>query len=160
MGEVIHRDRQLFLPKKAGRRFRLNDGGPIEVMTAEVQECECVWVASDRNSRDRVRGDQVCDGDQARRTGLALVVGKVLDFWMLNSDGSTDYGNGLMWKLSDCPRQPKERRFDRRKAWLSVPVIAAALNHLMETYRPAYAKPPHLPDVLELCGKQSALARS
>jgi hypothetical protein len=86
---------------------------------------------------------------------LILLVGKVLDFWLINSDTAADYGAGLTWKFSECPRQSTERLFHRRKSWLSVPVIAAALNHMIDTYRPAFAKPPHLPDVLLECGKQS-----
>jgi hypothetical protein len=85
----------------------------------------------------------------------ALVVGKVLDFWMINSDLAAEYGSGLVWKLGECPKQSTERLFHRRKPWLSVPVIAGAFNHLMDTYRPAYGKPPHLPDVLEECGRHS-----
>jgi hypothetical protein len=84
-----------------------------------------------------------------------LVVGKVLDFWMINSDLAAEYGSGLVWKLSECPRQPGERFFHRRKPWLSVPVIASTFNELMDTYRPAYGKPPHVPDVLDECGRQS-----
>ena len=85
----------------------------------------------------------------------ALLVGKALDVWMINSDLAAEYGQGLAWKLSECPKQPKERFFHRRKPWLSIPVIAGAFDHLIDTYRPAYGKPPHLPDVLEECGRQS-----
>lgn len=85
----------------------------------------------------------------------ALLVGKALDIWMINSDFAAEYGQGLAWKLADCPKQPTERLFHRRKPWLPIPVIAGALNHLIDTYRPAYGKPPHLPDVLEECGRHS-----
>jgi hypothetical protein len=86
---------------------------------------------------------------------LNLLVGKVLDFWMINSDTAAEYGSGLAWKLSECPRQPGEKLFHRRKTWLAVPAIAGAFNVLLDTYRPNYGKPPHLPDVLEECGRQS-----
>ena len=86
---------------------------------------------------------------------VRVPIAKVLDFWMINSDLAAEYGNGLVWKLSECPRQPREKFFHRRKPWLSVPVIAGAFNELMDTYRPAYGKPPHVPDVLEECGRQS-----
>jgi hypothetical protein len=83
----------------------------------------------------------------------ALLVGKALDFWMINSDLAAEYGSGLVWKFAECPKKPKERFFHRRKPWLPIPVIAAAFDHLIDTYRPAYGKPPHLPDVLEECGR-------
>jgi hypothetical protein len=86
---------------------------------------------------------------------LAQLVGKALDIWFINSEVAADYGQALVWKLSDCPKQRTEGLFHRRKRWLSVPAVAGAFNHLLDSYRPAYGKPPPIPDVLEECGRQS-----
>ena len=74
------------------------------------------------------------------------MVGKALDLWMINPDAAADYREELVWKLADCPKQPTERE---------VPAIAGAFNHLLDTYRPQYGKPPPIPDVLEECGRHS-----
>jgi hypothetical protein len=85
----------------------------------------------------------------------AQLVGEALDVWMINPDAAAEYGERLIYKLVECPKQPKERLFHRRKQWFAVPVIAGAFDHLLDTYRPTYGKPPSIPDVLEECGRQS-----
>jgi hypothetical protein len=85
----------------------------------------------------------------------ALLVGKMLDVLCINSDTSMDYAATLVWKLSDCPKQETETLFHRRESWLPIPVIGATINHIWDTYRVEYGKPPSLPDVLEECGRQS-----
>lgn len=86
---------------------------------------------------------------------LAQLVGKALDIWFINSELAADYGEAIVWKLTDCPKQPSEQLFHRRKRWLPVPAVAGAFNALLDSYRPAYGKPPPIPDVLEECGRHS-----
>lgn len=73
---------------------------------------------------------------------LANLVGKTLDIWFINPEFAADYGQALVWKLGDCPKQRTERLFHRRKRWLPVPAVAGAFNTLLDSYRPAYGKPP------------------
>jgi hypothetical protein len=86
---------------------------------------------------------------------MGLLLGKFVDVLQIRPGAQTDdYVHALSWKLSECPRQPSETYFHRRKSWMPVPAIAAAINHFWDTYSPKYGRPPDLPDVLNECGRR------
>jgi hypothetical protein len=81
------------------------------------------------------------------------LIGKMLDVLRINPDTTTEYVQALAWKLAECPKQPTEYYFSRRKDWMPMPAIAATVNHVIETYKPEYGRPPDIPDLLSECGR-------
>jgi hypothetical protein len=86
---------------------------------------------------------------------LGLLLGKFVDVLQIRPGGQTDdYVELLAWKLTECPRQPHETYFQRRKPWMPVPAIAATINHFWESYKANYGRPPDIPDVLKECSRR------
>jgi hypothetical protein len=81
------------------------------------------------------------------------LIGKMLDVLRINPDTTPEYVQALAWKFAECPRQSTEFYFSRRKEWMPMPAIAATVNHVIETYKPEYGRPPDIPNLLAECGR-------
>jgi hypothetical protein len=87
---------------------------------------------------------------------LGLLLGKFLDVLQIKPGPQTDdYVETLAWKLMECPKQSSESRASKRRPWMPVPAIAAAVNKFWETYEVQFGKPPSIPEVLRECGRHS-----
>jgi hypothetical protein len=87
---------------------------------------------------------------------LGLLLGKFLDVLQIKPGPQIDdYVETLAWKLMECPKQSSESRASKRRPWMPIPAIAAAVNKFWETYEVQFGKPPSIPDVLRECGRHS-----
>jgi hypothetical protein len=87
---------------------------------------------------------------------IGLLLSKFVDVLQIKPGSQVDdYVEALSWKLSECPRQRAETHFRRRRPYMPVPAIAAAINFFWDTYSSKYGRPPDIPDVLNECGKHT-----